>query len=340
MPDTVIAYRANLVPHRLPRGFRVPDISHALEILNATVFLYPSVEDAEKGHAFGGSGVLIGIPAPGRDDLHFVYAVSNWHVVCDSGASVVRIVDKTGHVHIWETDSSQWTFIPGGPDLAAIPLRMANRVNPAVIPLELFISTNEPGDVILGDDIFMAGRFIDYDGNETNQPALRFGAVSMIGVPITQPTRYAGPSFVVDMHSRTGFSGSPVYVYRPGNMTSGPGGSVMGFGPILGAPTARSWGFGNNTFIKLLGIQWGQFPEAWEIANASAEPSGDASLIREGAYVRGLSGMSCVVPADDIRRLLNLPELAKFRSGISLTNIPLPEKLGSALSTDLGKGEG
>jgi hypothetical protein len=132
----------------------------------------------------------------------------------------------------------------------------------------------------------------------------------MIGANVLQPTRYKGPSYIVDVHSRTGFSGNPVYVYRPGGTTSIGGQAVMGTGGI-GVASRRMWGIGNDTQLKLLGIQWGQFPEQWEIGKKTAQETAEAPLVTEGGYVTGFSGMSCVIPATDIPLLLALPELKR-----------------------------
>lgn len=45
----------------------------------------------------------------------------------------------------------------------------------------------------IGDDVAMIGRFVDHDGGETNQPAARFGNISVMPTPIAQPT---GPSAI------------------------------------------------------------------------------------------------------------------------------------------------
>lgn len=72
--------------------------------------------------------------------------------------------------------------------------------------------------------------------------------------------------------------------------------------------------------MKLLGVHWGQFPEAWELKqhHAQSEPQAkgdweEASIIREGEYVQGLSGMTCVCPASAITEVLNTPSLKKQR---------------------------
>lgn len=307
---------------------RLPDLSHALKLLDATIFLYPSKEDAERGTAFGGSGVMIGVPMKARPDLLVRYAITNWHVACDGGNSVIRFTDPaTRQPCIVDKDSSEWLFIPGRQDLAVTELHLPVGMKPTILPAPMIVTSDDAGGAFIGDDVFMAGRFIDYDGRETNKPALRFGAISMLDALVEQPTGYRGQSVVVDMHSRTGFSGSPVYIYRPGDTWVGHGAPPPQEIEGLYLPTQRTWGMGNNTILRLLGLQWGQFPESWEI-NRPASPTGpEASLIRDGAYVTGFSGMSCVIPGDDIRQLLNLPQLVadRDRTAESVSYVPVPE---------------
>ena len=74
---------------------------------------------------------------------------------------------------------------------------------------------------------------------------------------------------------------------------------------------------GGGHSLKLLGVHWGQFPERWEIESGEdVSELQDASVIRQGAYIKGLSGMTCVCPASAIREVLNLPELVAFREGV------------------------
>ncbi|RJG56130.1 serine protease [Sphingobium terrigena] len=298
----------------------MPDISASLELLGATFFLYHCREDAIKGTKYGGSGVIIGAPLNSRPDLALRYAVSNWHVVCKDGASVIRLSLPDGRIHIVDTDPSEWTFLPGQQDLAAIPLQLPKDMSPAWVSTSQFVD-GETSDAHVGDDVFMVGRFVDFDGIETNKPATRFGTISLMDAPITQQTGYRGNSIVADMHSRTGFSGSPVYVYRPGTTRvlpfSIPNPSID-IGKIdVAKVTRRKWGVGNNVVVRLLGIHWGQFPELWEIKmGLSATASQEHALVTEGAYVRGLSGMTCIIPACDIINLLNHPELKSVRDNL------------------------
>jgi hypothetical protein len=74
--------------------------------------------------------------------------------------------------------------------------------------------TTQAAQIGPGDDVFMVGRFIDHDGGNKNRPALRFGNISIDPTPIMQDNGVRVPAYCVDLHSRTGFSGSPVFVYR------------------------------------------------------------------------------------------------------------------------------
>lgn len=75
--------------------------------------------------------------------------------------------------------------------------------------------------------------------------------------------------------------------------------------------------------MKLLGIHWGQFPEVWELENPYASKSiiHDASLVTDGAYVKGFSGMTCVIPAVCIVKLLKSAMVEGQRTD---TNYHLP----------------
>lgn len=309
----------------------MPDISAALELLDATIFLYPSYDDAERGAEFGGSGVIVGVPLKTQPKLLVRYAITNWHVACRDGASVIRLNLPGDKVYIVEKDPSEWTFLPGQQDLAATPLIIPPNIQPPLVPTGMFIGINDRNDAHVGDDIFMVGRFIDFDGRETNRPATRFGTISMMDAPIRQLTGFCGRSVIVDMHSRTGFSGSPVYVYRPGNAMVITEANFSRTGMKLNGPkpSHRKWGIGNNVQVRLLGLLWGQFPELWEINSGDKSPRQEASLITDGAFVRGFSGMSCVIPAEQILELLDHPDLKTARDAIdipgAMDHIPTPE---------------
>lgn len=273
------------------------------KILNATFFLFEDVEGAKRGDGYGGSGFLVGKTLAADPSLMVVYAITNWHVACAGGCSVIRLNKLDGGTEAIDVGPDEWEFIPKSHDIAAYPLRVdRTKHDIAVIGEEMFatpdlIAAKEVGP---GDDVFMVGRFLDADGKQVNKPAVRFGHISMMPIPTKNTNNGATTlSYIIDLHSRDGFSGSPVFVYRrPGN--------DLGNGNLnLG-----------DQFLMLLGIHWSQFPEPYEIktykGGAKPENSAEVTVNAERHFIEGLSGMTCVAPASAILELLQQPRLKKF----------------------------
>ncbi len=282
---------------------KLPDLGEYRRLLDSVFFLYPSVEAANAGEGFGGTGFLVAVPLKSRPDVYVKYAVTNYHVAVEHGNSVIRINRKDGGFDTFESGPEEWEFIPGGPDVAAIPFNLPPNeyqvrfLTPDLLP-------KEEDKIGAGEDLFMIGRFIDYQGSETNQPALRFGNISIMTANIrVASTNYLGPSIVADMHNRTGFSGSPVFAYRT------TGGQFLKAGDNM-----AEWELPAGHMMRLIGILWGQFPEAWEIKGKPARPDSQAAQVTDGAYVAGLSGMCCIAPGEAILEVLNLPDLVAKRN--------------------------
>jgi hypothetical protein len=68
----------------------------------------------------------------------------------------------------------------------------------------------------------------------------------------------------------------------------------------------------------VLGIHFAQFPEMWEVTSAGKlrdeSESAKEPLLTDGKYIRGLSGMTCVLPAWTIREVLDTPKLKEIRA--------------------------
>ena len=138
----------------------------------------------------------------------------------------------------------------------------------------------------------MVGRFVDHDGGQTNAPAVRFGQISVMATQkIKQPNNAYKENYCLDIRSRTGYSGSPVFAYRTPLSDLRDGNLNMG-----------------NQFLYLLGIHWGQFPEQWQIVDGEVPEAYKESepLITDGKYVKGVSGMCCASPASAISEILHL----------------------------------
>jgi hypothetical protein len=323
VPTEARGSRGSIYRRWVPYG--MPQLGQYKEIVDTVFFLYPSKADALSGASYGGTGFLVAVPSKRWSNRYFhIHGITNWHVVCGrSGASCIRLNRKDGSgPEVLEYDPSEWTFKGlGSPDIAISP---PLAVDPAVHKVAainvqdcLLASDESAHDISAAEDVFMLGRFVDYDGVETNEPAFRFGNISILDARIKQETGYSGRTIVVDMHSRTGYSGSPVFIYRtPGSVFA------------RSIDLSITW-----HFICLAGMLWGQFNESWELkddpSSKSKRSAAQAALVTDGKYVEGLSGMSCVVPAEHIVEMLGHPTLVAQREAEEAR--VEPEMLGKAL---------
>jgi hypothetical protein len=67
----------------------------------------------------------------------------------------------------------------------------------------------------------------------------------------------------------------------------------------------------------VLGIHFAQFPELRELTDKQRLSESHEPLITEGKYVKGLSGMTCVLPAWTILEVLNMPKLRAQRDKLN-----------------------
>ena len=155
-----------------------------------------------------------------------------------------------------------------------------------MFPDEKWVTDNQIG---FGDDVFMLGLFLDETGTAIELPKARFGNISAMPSRHTQIEQENGrkhPSIIIDMHSRGGHSGSPVFVYRT-------------LGANLDMANTTNIGLKEGTLFKFFGVHWGQFTETLEL--------------KSGEEVAGWSGMTCAIPAWRLEGVLNLPEIKDRR---------------------------
>jgi hypothetical protein len=74
-------------------------------------------------------------------------------------------------------------------------------------------------DIGPGDDVFFVGRYVNHQGRQQNSPTVRLGIISMLPrEKILHPRGTLVDSFLVEVRSLSGYSGSPVFLYRqPGS---------------------------------------------------------------------------------------------------------------------------
>jgi hypothetical protein len=133
-------------------------------------------------------------------------------------------------------------------------------------------------DIGLGDEVFLMGRFVSHDGKQRNLPAMRWGHVAMMPFePVYHPSNpsQTQESFLIEIHTVSGYSGSPVFV-RPFDSAK----------VFLSDMTPKGE---NYRGPWLLGVEWG--------------------YINNHDQRQNNTGMSGVVPAWRLKELLDTEEL-------------------------------
>jgi hypothetical protein len=152
-----------------------------------------------------------------------------------------------------------------------------------------------------GDDCFIIGRFINHEGQQKNQPSLRFGNIAQMPYePIMRQTldgrRVPQDSYLVEAHSISGYSGSPVFVHlAPGYLRPER--------PLLRSDVWHGpW---------LLGITWG-YLQGQEVPVYNRDPA-SGRLTKSHMVAQTNSGMMGVVPAWKLDSLMRDPRLVRLR---------------------------
>ncbi len=300
----------------------------ARRFLDCAIYLYPTVDKALQGHAAGGTGFILGVPLPTHHFAVATFAVAARHTVHQGGASVVRLNAKNGGVDVRDLDPIEWFEHPDGDDVAIAALDCDDSVHAFSYVPSIGLVTKDHikyESVGIGDPVFMVGRFVNCDGDLTNAPSVRFGHLSMMPIGIEHPY-YPGQqqSFAVEMLSRPGYSGSPVFTYKEAWDTD------RGIHSINGS---------DDHIVRLLGLNWGFIVDDAEVREKTVVAS-LPSMGRAVQYVAQNTGLNGVVPGWKIRELLEIPAVkdrlakadeeqtkrqSKKRGGVELSSAPDPD---------------
>jgi hypothetical protein len=219
----------------------------------------------------------------------------------------------SGGADVLELGPEDWAVHPAGDDLAVTPLALASTFQFHWVQEEIFAGPDDIGrddsEYTIGDDVFQIGRFVYMDGLTVNKPSARFGNLSTGLVPVANKRGFKQESFGVEVHSVSGYSGSPVFIMR----------GLVGIGPATKP--------GNP--IKLLGVCWGHVPLDEEVQERIVQVSETAlgPKERKYQYVPLNSGMDLVIPAWKLKELLYLPELREMRSRLDTIETPETAKV-------------
>jgi hypothetical protein len=262
-------------------------------IPDCAIYLYPSVIDAEDGNKAGGTGFLVGYVTEHKGFNHTtLYAVTNAHVIDSQiGSSpVVRLNTNSGSVEILPLEVGNWIAHPDGDDVAVCALKLSTSIHKfAYVTLPFFLGKDDMRGIDVGAECFLVGRFQSHDGKQKNQPSLRFGNVAqMNGEPIrNERTGVLQESFIVDVKSIGGYSGSPVFVMSNDII-------------VTEAHMKRA--------IYFLGVDWCHMT----IPEFVRDPQTREPLPGK-TYVNSNTGMAGVVPAWKVRELLECERVKMSR---------------------------
>jgi hypothetical protein len=291
------------------------------------VYIYGSLEDADEGARFGGSGFLVAVPHETNPSDTSGYIVSNKHVVEDCDTPTIRINRKDGtKPECIVTHQDEWKTPTDGHDIAVLPLKAAwQELNIMPLFLELFVDREKvvSEDIGIGDDTVMVGRFISHDGKQRNTPAVRFGNIAMMdGEKIVHPRyRTEQESFLIEIRSLPGYSGSGVLIYSPcamNDMSQRRRGKnrppiTRGTGAHLAPEEAEAlYALARRKGPYLLGIDFCHLQSKSEIFTGKDEMGRDIPH-PYGWYVRQNSGMAAVIPAWKIHEVLKCEEFIEQR---------------------------
>jgi hypothetical protein len=287
-------------------------------VLGSSIFLYGSESDASDGANWGGSGFLVGIPSQANPSRTHLYAVTNDHVA--DACPVVRLGKTDGTPYVLPGTQSDWEPHRDGDDIAIRPLGAVPAHEYYWVAQDLLLSQadlhpeDRPYQIGPGDDCFMVGRYINQESRQFDRPVVRFGNLASLPELVYQDERsFDQESFLVDMRSHAGFSGSPVFVYYetlgwrflPPLADVGEIDDFEDTEERLRVAEARAEALKQQTAGRdtsgvlgrrwLLGIEWGHLPIWDDVFDGN----------RKVGRMRVSTGMAGVVPAWKLTDLLN-----------------------------------
>jgi hypothetical protein len=297
------------------------------QYLDCSIYLYRSRESAEEGENFGGSGCLVYVqdsPYIMMDNYHsfmngiysktsvvypaHIYAVTNKHVA-RGGFPVIRLNTIDDKIDVIELNHHDWIPHPEGEDLAVAPIDLPeDKHNFYAISTHMFVGRESLNSHLLypsigaGDDTFMVGRFVTHAGKQRNTPSLRFGSIAMLPFEkVKLDSGHMQEAFLVETRSLSGYSGSPVFVYRPVQETTHiPTRNLMSdiystsITDLVGQPI-------------LLGIDCGHARQYKKVENGAGIPH------PQGWRTETNTGMAIVIPAWQLKDWLEKPEFVRQR---------------------------
>jgi len=229
-----------------------------------------------------------------------MYVVTALHIIRGAwgfGTIYMRLNKSDGTAHDYPVDVDDW-FENKITDVAIMPFRIPEGVDFKFVPSTM-LATNEVAywrgmGITEGDEIFYVGMFAEHAGAKRNLPIIRFGNISLMPYEKVHIKRdpntdnyYPVDAYLVECRSRSGLSGSPVFVYFPTTRDQG---------------RVRSY---ESDMIPLLGLVHGHVRT--DIQEQIMATTDDLASVLVNA------GISIVIPAQDILNTFMQEDVVKHR---------------------------
>lgn len=279
---------------------RIPDVH-----LQSVVFIYPSVDAAQRGVQAGGSGFVISYPSGTGWNIRYV--VTNKHVFDNNGIYVRLNYPHGRGFHVVGISADLWTEAPGEDDFVVAVLPLPDAIQPYELtlnnpgPIGRLDLTREEATALHvgpGDEAYMVGRFVAHGGRVSNNPIARFGSIALMPNPAELVRDGRGKdveAYLIEMRSHAGFSGSPVFLLIPANSFRGD----FGFTDLDD----------NVTRFRLLGIDTGHMVDPLDVQRH--EPNGWVKI--PDTRVAHYTDVSIVSPIWKVVDLLEREDMAEER---------------------------
>jgi hypothetical protein len=230
--------------------------------------------------------VVPGVEVGQHYPINQFYIRGNVKVNPDSPNSLTKSVEEDLH---YERNGGSWYFPKDSSvDLAVTGINLSKRLDYMPIPVSLIATKDiiQARQIAPGDQVVFAGYFYQFPGTERVQPIVRQGILAMLpDEPVPTPlAQQPGHVYLVDAHAFHGNSGSPIFVN-----TGGIRGGMIG-----------------GVSYSLLGIVSGYYPESETNFSVPA-----ARVLTQ--EVHDNSGITVVVPGDELKALLESPEIQRDR---------------------------
>jgi hypothetical protein len=292
------------------------------DLLDCAIYFYVDEASARAGESAGASGFLLGLSVPGG---HIVWAVTNRHVIKDGGWTI-RLNTVEGSISTIDTIEENW-FLSEEDDLAIMPISLSKDIHKFKFIADEWLLLEEDVrayDIGPGDPRFVVGRFVNHDGVQRNTPTARFGQIAQSPGELVEVGGYRQESFLVEIRSIGGYSGSPVFVYLDERYYRD-----IPLGQDRHGNTIARGAFPNGPW--LLGVDWCMVP-TWE--NVCDDKGNE---LPNRWLVPANSGMMGVVPAWRLKALLDRDDVVAKRVEIMTIAAMRAQLRPSAMKTENGE---